>query len=126
MNSYDCICVFGPKTKEEKTNAILLKLEKIIKDGGGEVVKVEKWGLRRLPFRFKKAKNEQEGFYTLTNFKGSPKTVPELQSLIRVTEDIIRFIITKAVEKELPAAEAPEKVEIAESMLSREPKKEER
>ena len=125
MNSYDCICVFDPKTKEDKLNTILSKFEKIIKDGKGDVAKVDKWGIRRLSFRFKKGKNVSEGYYVLINFKGSSKAVLELQNLIRVTEDIIRFIITRAGAKGLEVFESPEKVEIAESMLSPEAKKEE-
>lgn len=118
MNSYDAICIFDPRIKEEKLGAILSKFEKVIKEGGGEVEKMDKWGLKKLAFTFKKTKGLKEGYYILINFKGSAKITLELQNILRVTEDVIRFIITRATAKELEAFQAPEeKVEIAESML---------
>jgi len=84
-------------------------------DGNAKVFFEE---LKNKKNKFLKKKGLKEGYYVLINFKGSTKITLELQNILRVTEDVIRFIITRAMAKGLEAFQAPEeKVEIAESML---------
>lgn len=120
MRSYEAICVFHPESKDERIDAILKKLEDKIKGNGGEVEGIKKWGIKKLAFNFKKAKNIKDGFFVLINFKGKGNIPLELGSYLKVTEDVIRYMIAKsAPEALLAAAETQEggKVEIEPSMF---------
>ena len=69
---------------------IQAKVEKIcgfIKANKGTVVHSENWGRRRLAYPIKKF---NRGFYHLIYFKGSGKTVKELELQCSYDEDILR------------------------------------
>ncbi len=105
MAKYDAICVLSPGLAEEKIDALILKFEKKIKDGGGEVEKTEKWGMRKLQFVFKKHKGFKDGFFLLIKFSGEGKSVSALRDIFRIQEEVIRHIITCVVEEVIPGAE---------------------
>ena len=105
MESYDALFAFNSQLPEEQKDLIIAKLEKKIVDLGGKTEKTEKWGHRRLPFTFSKHKQAKEGFFVLINFKGSPETPKALTNLVRVQEGVIRHMITKTKEREIPLEE---------------------
>jgi len=125
VGSYETICIFHPETKEDRIDAILKKLGDKIKASGGEVEEVKKWGMKRLAFTFKKDKHLKDGFFVEIDFKGDGGVPLELQKQLKVIEDVLRFMISRAVPAAAVAAEAGEekKVEIAPSMFIKEEKK---
>lgn len=120
MNPYELIMIFDPNQGEEKTGAFVSKIEDKIKGLGGEIDKVEKWGTRRLASMIKKARTMTQGYYVLVRFKG-PAVVPaELRAYLKVSENVIRYFISRAVipdepqvRREMPGVR-PEAVEIGE------------
>ncbi|HTY13619.1 MAG TPA: 30S ribosomal protein S6 [Candidatus Omnitrophota bacterium] len=104
MANYDAIIALVPSLNEEKVDGLVSRFEKRIKDNGGEVQKVEKWGMKRLNYEFKNHKGIKDGFYILIAFSGSGKAVTALRDTLRLQEEVIRQMITRA-EEEAPAAE---------------------
>lgn len=110
MNPYELIMIFDPGQGEEKIGQFVTKIEEKIKGSGGEVEKIEKWGTRRLASMLKKAKSLTQGYYVLMRFK-SPSSVPaELRAYLMVSENVVRYFLSRAV---APEAVASEKKEIA-------------
>lgn len=110
MNGYELILLFDPALGEEKISALLTKIEDKIKAGKGEVDKTEKWGAKRLASMIKKAPKLTQAFYVLIRFR-SPSNLPaELKAYLKVTENVIRHFISKAVET---AEVTTEKIEIS-------------
>jgi small subunit ribosomal protein S6 len=105
MEAYDVLFAMNSQLSEEQMEAIISKLEKKITDLGGKVEKTDKWGHRRLPFTFSKHKQAKEGYYVMINFKGEGGIPKALVDLMRVQEGIIRQMITKAKEEEIPLEE---------------------
>ena len=123
MRSYEAICVFNPEIGEEKINSVISKIEEKIKHSKGEIVKVDKWGLKRLAYSPRKFSKVKEGFYAVVYFKSDGKAPGEVRDLIRVTEGIVLYGIAVSKSEAPREEKAPEeqKVEIASSMLE-EPK----
>lgn len=119
MKSYDAIITFNPEMHEEKINAIVSKVEAKIQSLGGEVTKTEKWGMKKMAFSPKKAKGVKEGYYVAIFFKGEGAVPIEVRNILRVTEGVIRYLITVSneVRLEMPPQGKEEKVEIASAML---------
>jgi small subunit ribosomal protein S6 len=126
MTNYELILIFDPNLGEEKTGVMVGKIEEKLKSLGGEVEKVDKWGVRRLASMIKKAKTMTQGYYVLVKFK-APTSVPaELRSYLKVNESIVRYFLSLAVvvlpgtssRRTAPGAvaapSAPEAVEIGE------------
>ena len=120
MKSYEVICVFHPELKEEKIDSIISKIEGKVRSSKGEVQKVDKWGIKKLAFSPKKSKGVKEGYYVAIYFK-SESTVPSsVRDLLRVTEGVVRYLITVSKGRpleEFAAGPEEEKVEISPSML---------
>lgn len=120
MKLYEAICIFHPELGAEKIDSVVAKVEGKIKGSGGEVKKIDKWGMKRMSYSPARAKGVKDGYYVAIYFSGPGATPNEVNSLLRVTEGLIRHMV--AVSKGEPAAEKPEvkeeeKVEIAQSML---------
>ncbi|MDD5593380.1 MAG: 30S ribosomal protein S6, partial [Candidatus Margulisbacteria bacterium] len=86
----------------------------------GEIDKVEKWGTRRLASMIKKARTMTQGYYVLIRFKGPAGVPAELRAYLKVSENVIRYFISRAVvpdepqvRREMPGVR-PEAVEIGE------------
>ena len=62
---------------------------KIIEDFKGVIKKREVWGLRNLAYKINK---NRKGHYILLNIDGSSDAIAEYERLMRLNEDIIRFL----------------------------------
>lgn len=61
----------------------------IIKDLGGEIIKVENWGLRDLAYPIKKS---LKGYYVLMGINCSFEALKELTRKVKLNEDVIRCV----------------------------------
>ena len=101
MSSYELILIFDPNLGEEKIEGMVSKIEGKIKNLGGELEKTDKWGIRKLGSVMSGAKKLQEGYYVVIYFKAMTSLPRELQNYLKVTENVIRYIICRAVAKPL-------------------------
>ena len=58
----------------------------------GEIKKRENWGIRNLAYKINK---NRKGHYMLLNIDGPPEAIQEYERLMRLDEDIIRFLTIK-------------------------------
>jgi small subunit ribosomal protein S6 len=84
--------VVRPTADEQTLTTVNEKVDKFITAGGGELVKREDWGKRRLAYPVAKF---TEGFYSVLQFNLPPLRVRELDRSLQLTEEILRFIITR-------------------------------
>jgi small subunit ribosomal protein S6 len=92
MRNYEVLYVLRPDLSEEAVQATREKFNALITNNGGEIVKVDDMGKRRLAYEIKDFK---EGIYTVVYFQGTKETVSELDRVIKITEDVIRYLIVK-------------------------------
>ena len=74
-----------PNQFEELTDEFI----KIIESFKGLIKKRENWGLRNLAYKINK---NRKGHYILLNIDGSSDAIAEYERLMRLNEDIIRFL----------------------------------
>ena len=113
MNYYELMMVVAPQLDEEALTATLDRVNNYVSQRGGSVVRQERWGsVRRLAYPIK---TYTEGSYVLTYVELKPQDASELESSIRVSEDVLRHLLLRVdaipparVETPPPAAaEAP-------------------
>uniref|UniRef100_UPI0028117768 30S ribosomal protein S6 n=1 Tax=Paenibacillus sp. TaxID=58172 RepID=UPI0028117768 len=63
-------------------------------NNGGEVTKTNVMGKRRLAYEINK---NRDGIYVLVNFTATPEVVKELDRVMRITDEVIRFMIVQDV-----------------------------
>jgi len=104
---YELGFILNPEVSEEQTSAILERIEKIVKNYDGRVVKVNQWGRRRLAYPIE---HHRDGNYVFIDMILTPETVLELDRTLKVSEEVMRHIVKrrdpKAMQKEREEREA--------------------
>jgi small subunit ribosomal protein S6 len=75
MNLYENIVILNAALADEEAEATIIKIKELIADQGGEVLKVDIWGRKKLAYEIKKQK---KGLYVLLFYKTPPATIKKL------------------------------------------------
>ena len=96
MNKYELIYIIDTAVEETARKELIEKFNGIITANGGEVVKVEEWGKRRLAYAID---YKTEGYYVYVGFNGASELPKELSRNFGINENVIRSQIVKLLEK---------------------------
>lgn len=89
MNKYELAVVVSAKIEDDARAEVIEKVKELVARFGGNVTNVDEWGKKRLAYEIQKMK---EGFYYFIQFE-SESTVPaEVESRLRIMENVIRFL----------------------------------
>ena len=101
---YELGFILTPEVNEEQTRAILERIEQIATNYGGQIMRVNQWGRRRLAYPIQ---HHRDGFYLFIDMVLTPETVSELDRTLKVSEEVLRHLIKlrdpKTVQKEREA-----------------------
>lgn len=104
---YEIGYILNPEVNEEQTRAILERIEQIVANFDGQVLKVNQWGRRKLAYPIE---HHRDGFYVFIDTILTPETVTELDRTLKVSEEVLRHLIKrrdpKTVQKEREARAA--------------------
>lgn len=92
LQKYETLFVLKPTLNEEENKALIERIKSVIEEQG-KVEEVQEWGNRRLAYKIQN--KYREGYYVLINFEADKACLDSLNHVFRITEDIIRDIITK-------------------------------
>jgi len=92
MRPYEFMYIIRPDLDEDAINGVVEKYSQLIANNGGEVANSNRWGKRRLAYEVKDFK---EGIYMLVHFNGEPATERELERVLKISDDVIRYLITR-------------------------------
>src|SRR5713101_1545380 len=104
---YELGFILNPEVSEEQTRTILDRVEHVVANYNGQVVRVNQWGRRRLGYPIQ---HHRDGFYVFIDMILAPETVIELDRTLKVSEEVLRHLIKrrdpKTVQKEREARAA--------------------
>ncbi|MBP1759914.1 MAG: ribosomal protein [Firmicutes bacterium] len=92
MKAYEILYIIRPDLDEEATTALVDRLGGLVTSNGGANLTVEKWGKRRLAYEIEDYK---EGQYILMNFEGEGRTSQEIERVMKISDDVIRFLTVR-------------------------------
>ena len=92
MNSYELLYIIKPTVEEEARAALIARFADIVKGDNGEVESIDEWGMRKLAYAINYI---SEGYYVLMNFKATPALAAELERNLKISEDVMRFMVVK-------------------------------
>ena len=114
MNQYEIAVLYHPDLEVDLTKAED-RVKKIFTDNGGKVTATDNWGKRKLAYTISGNEHAVYVFYTVE----MPGTgVQKVESTLNITDEVIRFLITKPDLKAIAKAEAL-KAEKAEKAAAR-------
>ena len=97
MPLYESIFIVRQDVPAAQVETLSTTFADIIRAGGGQVAKIEQWGLRTLAYRIKK---NRKGHYVLFNLDAPPSAVTEMERNMRLNEDVLRFLTVSVEELE--------------------------
>ena len=112
MANYESVLIARQDLGAAQVNSLVSELSEVIKKEGGEVVKIDNWGLKNLAYRIKK---NRKGHYVLLNIVAPANAISEYERLIRLNEDVIRYMTVKVDEFNNETAEIEEDSAVAEA-----------
>jgi small subunit ribosomal protein S6 len=96
MNLYEKIIIIDANLDDAAADESVAKIKDVITNQGGEILKTENWGRRKLSYELNK---HQKGNYVFLLFKAPPTTILEIEKLCKITDTIIKFMVVKLVKK---------------------------
>jgi small subunit ribosomal protein S6 len=97
MPLYEHVFLARQDVTAQQVEELTEQFKGVIAQNGGEVGKIEYWGVKGLAFRI--AKN-RKAHYTLMNISAPPAAVAELERLQKINEDILRVLTVRVDEHE--------------------------
>ena len=92
MNKYELAVVVSAKIEDEERAAVVDKCKALIERFGGNITNVDEWGKKRLAYEVQKMK---EAFYYFIQFDAEPTTPAEIESRIRIMDNVIRYLCVR-------------------------------
>lgn len=103
MMTYETTFILEPGLDENRLNDEVERVSQWIRDLGGEISDVQRWGKRRLAYEIMK---KRDGIYTHLIWQGEGPAVKELERRMRLDESVMRVLTVLHVPPDLTHATA--------------------
>jgi len=100
MNIYENIIILNSSLTDEEIEAASKKIKDLIVSSGGEILKADAWGKRKLAYEIKKQK---KGFYLLLIFKAPSAAIKKLEDYYKVFDPVIKYMVLRLGKKQTEA-----------------------
>lgn len=91
-NKYEAVFIIKINEEEKNIKETIEKINNIVKSEGGEILKKEDLGNRKLAYE---VKGENQGRYYIINFKIPEDYEGKIKVKINTIDEVIKFIIVK-------------------------------
>lgn len=118
MQLYETTVIIDSALRAEDLKNLGERITSFISHNGGEVVRVEEWGKRRLAYEVKK---KQYGYYLHIRFQAPPALIALLEKEYRLNESILRYLTVKVDARALKREERERQRKATAAAASEEP-----
>ncbi len=108
MRHYETIFIASPTLTDEQSDELVKQYEGIIAEQGGELLKTDKWGRKKLAYEVQKF---SEGSYTLFEMNAGPTLIAELERRFRNNDAVIKYMSVRLDEAEKSAGRTKQRIE---------------
>ncbi|MBU4320787.1 MAG: 30S ribosomal protein S6 [Nitrospinae bacterium] len=123
MNIYENIVILNASLGDEEIETASDKIKDLITNSGGEILKTDVWGRRKLAYEIKKQK---KGFYLLIVFRSPSAAIKKLEDYYKVFDPVVKYMVIKLEKKQAEAALKSSSVEVTASRDARDEKTEQK
>ncbi|MCH3998707.1 MAG: 30S ribosomal protein S6 [Lachnospiraceae bacterium] len=96
MNKYELAVVVSAQIDDEARTATVDKCKALIERFGGTVKDVDDWGKKKLAYEIQKM---NEAYYYFIHFDAEGSAIAEIESRMRIMDNVIRYLCVKQDEK---------------------------
>ena len=98
MALYEHVVIARQDISPQQAEGLNDTLKALIEEQGGQVAKIEYWGLRNLTYRIKK---NRKGHYSLLAIDAPAPAVKEMERQLSINEDVLRYMTIRVDELDL-------------------------
>ena len=102
MEQYELAVLYHPDLEIDLEKATA-KVEKLIAAAGGTVEKTDNWGKRKMAY---KINGQEHAVYVIYTMQVPGAAISKLNDQLNITDEVIRFLVTKPDLKKAAKAEA--------------------
>ncbi len=99
LKRYDLVFITLADLPGEEIDAIVDRYASIIKNMKGTVIRISRWGKRKLAYLIGK---QSRGYYVMMDFAGTGSTVSELERNLKFDEKILKYMTVKQADHITP------------------------
>ena len=92
LNRYQTIFIIDSGVESEDVEGITEDVQNLITGSEGEIIKVDRWGKKRLAYEVKRKK---EGNFVAITFMADPQFIQRLGRYFRLTEQVIKYMTAR-------------------------------
>jgi len=92
MNTYDLTVVLAGSTTPAKKKALQKKVEDLVKDAKGNIVKINEWGEIDLAYPISK---NRTGIFMNYTLELEPETAKDMDKKLNLLTEIIRYLLLR-------------------------------
>lgn len=89
---YELMYIVNPELDEEALTAVTERVNSLI-ETSGNVDNIDVWGKRRLAYEIN---DRKEGYYILVHFQSDPEFPKELERVLKISDDVMRYLVIRA------------------------------
>lgn len=102
--NYELMFIVNPDLADEALDSVLQRVQRYLAGANAQVYNFKSWGMRRLAYTLK---GYRDGRYYLSQFAATSDTVNELDRNLRVVEGVLRHMITRMDDSQVPEVTEP-------------------
>ncbi|AGF79335.1 SSU ribosomal protein S6P [Desulfocapsa sulfexigens DSM 10523] len=95
MRRYETIYILRPTMSENEITAVIENTNTILGTEGGQMISLDKWGVRTLAYEIKK---ETLGYYVYCDYACDPDNVIEMERRFRIDDSVMKYMTVKLEE----------------------------
>jgi len=89
VSTYETTFILEPGLDDGKVNEEIDRVSQWIKDLGGEVIEIQRWGKRRLSYEINR---KRDGIYSMFVYQGPGPMVKEIERRLKLNESVMRVL----------------------------------
>jgi small subunit ribosomal protein S6 len=107
MNLYEMMFIVNPDIGDDECEKVITRLKNTLGKIKGDLIRLDDMGLRSLSYKIQK---KSRGHFFLAFMEGPGPMVSEIERILRIDENVLRFVVVK-LEKNVTRQDLEPKVE---------------
>ena len=95
MNKYELAVVVSAQIDDETRNNVVENCKNLITRFNGTLGETDEWGKKKLAYEIKKM---NEGYYYFIHFEAEGNAISEIESRMRIMDNVIRYLCVRQEE----------------------------
>ncbi|MBQ9644295.1 MAG: 30S ribosomal protein S6 [Lachnospiraceae bacterium] len=92
MSKYELAVVVNAQIDDEARTAAVENVKNLITRFGGQIGEITEWGKKKLAYEIQKM---NEGYYFFIPFEAEGSAIAEIESRMRIMDNVIRYLCVK-------------------------------